>query len=242
MKKVLIIIPLLVVILLFTRAFVWELFHVPSSSMKPNLLPGDYILVDKTISFDDLNYGDVVVFYHDSGDGKRVYVKRLIAKPGDTFEIQKGQFLLNGVAWKNIPVEPKIKSKDNPCEVVLQKDPAERQQLGLPALSYSRGYRRQDYVIAIPPKGKAFWQAIDDRKPLVNSEKWEVPKNSFFVLGDNLSHSRDSRFYGFVKIEDFIGRAESIGFSLSKEKYSCGTQILDWADIYLRRSREGLTL
>lgn len=140
MKKILIgfFVFLLVttIIFLIVWSFVFELFYVPSSSMKPTLLPGDYIGVHKSIDVNTLDYGDVIVFYHALKDQKEPHVKRILAKAGDKIEYKNEQLFLNNKQIQTIAVEAKMKNHQKPCDVILKQDPPERAQWALPPLSY----------------------------------------------------------------------------------------------------------
>jgi signal peptidase I len=99
-----------VILALFVRAFIFQAFKIPTGSMEPNLLIGDHLLVDKQVFSPTLGWiedvlfakreirrGDVLVFKFPE-DPTRDFIKRVIALPGETFEIQDKQVLINGVA------------------------------------------------------------------------------------------------------------------------------------------------
>ena len=99
-----------VILALFVRAFIFQAFKIPTGSMEPNLLIGDHLLVDKLIfsptlgRFEDfilakrpIARGDVLVFKFPE-DPTRDFIKRVIGLPGETFEIQDKQVLINGKA------------------------------------------------------------------------------------------------------------------------------------------------
>ena len=98
-----------VILALFVRAFIFQAFKIPTGSMEPNLLIGDHLLVDKQVFSPTLGWiedvffakrqirrGDVLVFKFPE-DPTRDFIKRVIALPGETFEIQDKQVLINGV-------------------------------------------------------------------------------------------------------------------------------------------------
>jgi len=166
------------IIAFFVRSFFIQAFKIPSSSMEPTLLIGDHLLVNRLsyvvkVPFTDIvifdldkpERGDVIVFRYPV-DRSKDFIKRVIAREGDTVEIKDKTIYVNG---KNM------------------KDPW--------------GHYLQTPVIPgyLSPK---------DNLPPV-----KVPKDSYFVMGDNRDNSLDSRFWGFVKKEDLVGKAFILYFS-----------------------------
>ncbi|MEI8131504.1 MAG: signal peptidase I [Leptolinea sp.] len=140
---------LLAIVLYFMIDFVVARVRVENVSMKPTLLPGEFLLVNKlTYKFSGMSRGDIVVFHYPPQPSED-YIKRLIGLPGDTVEINNGKILVN----KQPLTEP--------------------------------------YIMANPTyKGE-----------------WQVPSGSIFVLGDNRNSSSDSHIWGFVPIENIMGKA-----------------------------------
>jgi signal peptidase I len=156
------------------RSFVVQAFKIPTGSMRPTLLEGDLILVNKFIygarvPFTDARLpalaepqrGDIIVFIF-PGDRKKDFIKRLVGLPGDAVEIKRGTIYIN----------------DKP---VLDA-----------AFSQRYYYNRGDYAM--------------------ENKKISVPKDSYFVLGDNSGSSMDSRYWGFVPKKDLLGKAMIIYF------------------------------
>lgn len=79
----------------FIRAHIMQAFRIPSGAMMPTLLSGDHILVDKTISGEEVRKGDLIVFRFPK-DPNKSFLKRVIGLPGDTIEIRKKQLIING--------------------------------------------------------------------------------------------------------------------------------------------------
>ena len=116
-----------IILALFVRAFVFQAFKIPTGSMEPNLLIGDHLLVDKLVFSPSLGFledallakraiarGDVLVFKFPE-DPTRDFIKRVIGLPGETFEIQDKQVLINGTAIEEKYahfLEPPIKKTD----------------------------------------------------------------------------------------------------------------------------------
>lgn len=195
------------------RAFVIEAYRVPTSSMAPTLLAGDWMLVSKTSSgrrwlraasawplSGELKRGDVIVFVApataepDGGSGRSRLVKRIVGMPGDTVLMRAGELLVNGVAMQwHEAANASVRSRRELPRI----DPAFAAQSAY-ALSASRFGR----VPAVPTE--------DEWGPLL------VPSDSLFVVGDNRRWSRDSRYWGPVARAKVIGRPRFVYFSLDE--------------------------
>jgi len=194
--------PVLLLVLVF-RGFIFEPFRVPSNSMMPTLLTGDFILVNKfdyglrlpllnskIIDFSKPDRGDVIVFRypnyeHSAGYSGVDFIKRVVALPGDTISYEKDQLTVNGetVDYRKIGAYKGVASGK--------------------AMS---GYRHIREIIN---------EAAHDilLHPLGNSRelsKTTVPEGHYFVMGDNRPHSSDSRFWGYVPESYILGKAIGI--------------------------------
>jgi len=151
------------------RTFLVQAFKIPTGSMRPTLIEGDIILVNKLIygakvpfidftlpALGEPQRGDVVVFVYPE-DPKKDFVKRLIAFEDESVEIRDGTVYIN----------------DKP---LLE-----------PVFNRIYYYNRGDYG--------------QENKRII------VPKDSFFVLGDNSASSQDSRYWGFVPKKNILGKA-----------------------------------
>ncbi|MEQ1498920.1 MAG: signal peptidase I [Novosphingobium sp.] len=208
------------------RSFIFAPFYIPSESMLPRLVNGDYLLLakwpygfsgrslpfglpllpEKRILASDPERGDVVVFKAPA-HFEQDWIKRVIGLPGDTVQMKGGQLWLNNVAI------PKVKIAD--FEVAVSPNTrcyAERYTVkradGAEVCSYPRftetlpGGRSYDVLDLINNYPK------DDTDPVI------VPEGHVFLMGDNRDNSEDSRFpadpaggIGLVPIDNLLGRA-----------------------------------
>jgi signal peptidase I len=195
--------PVIVIVLLL-RSFLYEPFRIPSDSMMPTLVQGDFIFVNKwryglrlpvanleVFSIGAPARGDVVVFRKPS-DPSLVLIKRLVGLPGDTIRVIGLQVYVNGTPFRIDPGE-------------LYSGPKNEQY------PFSR-------VGAEQFDGVKHAVMLDPVRPGMDGE-WRVPVGHFFMMGDNRNNSRDSRFpdVGFVPRENLIGRAEAIWLSFNPE-------------------------
>lgn len=170
---------------------------IPSGSMRPNLLEGDVVFVNRLAydlkipltdvvlaHLDDPKRGDIVTFTSPA-DGKRL-IKRLIALPGDKVEMRNKQLLING----------------EPADYALLAVGRETITEGrsLPAVQVSEKVAGKQRVI----------QWLPDLHRATDFAAMTVPADSFMMLGDNRDNSVDSRYIGLVPRNVLIGRAERI--------------------------------
>jgi signal peptidase I len=179
---------------------------VPSGSMKPTILEGDLVLVNKLAydlkvpftlwrlaAWDDPARGDIVVFFSPY-DGKRL-VKRVIAWPGDTLEMRDNTLLLNGRAmdYEALDVEPFSKEIHEDAQAVIARE---------------RAAQGPHLVMALPSRG-----ARRSFPPVT------VPTGKYFVMGDSRDNSFDSRYFGFVERKQIVGRSKRVLLSFDKNHY-----------------------
>jgi signal peptidase I len=196
--------PVILAVLIL-RSFVVEPFRIPSESMLPTLLKGDFILVNKFaygLRLPVLNTklvgngqparGDVVVFRYPL-EPAVAYIKRVVGLPGDRLEYRGNQLFVNG---QPAPLTP------------LSSDPAES------------GYRQFDerlsqvsHRIQMLANGRwglaGFWSGLQPRRAPDGTVGWEyqVPAGHYFVMGDNRDNSSDSRVWGPLPEQNLIGKA-----------------------------------
>ena len=209
---------------LILRSFLYEPFQIPSGSMMPTLLDGDFILVNK------YNYGlkdpvtrskffengapergDVVVFKYPE-DPRIDYIKRVIGLPGDRVIYRNKQLF----------IKPACKESDEKCPEftpVLQtligkyEGPDSESDMNqfvseLP----NRSHKVMNNSQVLPRTRHYYPQAG------TGSDEFLVPENSYFVMGDNRDNSLDGRFWGFVPEENLVGEAVAIWMSFDFER------------------------
>ena len=223
-------------IALVLRVVLFQPFTIPSESMEPTLLKGDYIIVSKfaygwsrhsiplspPIGHGRLfgrqpHRGDIIVFKLPRDDGKTDYIKRLIGLPGDRVQVIKGHVSVNGVPLERVPAAPGVEQTafGAPFPVARFKETL--------------------------PSGKSFTiNSYGSDGPADNTGVYVVPQNCYFMMGDNRDNSEDSRFdpgdippgasscpwnrdvdrfispdlgVGFVPFDNLEGRADIILFS-----------------------------
>ena len=203
-------------IALIIRSFFAEPFNIPSGSMKPNLLVGDFIFVSKwtygyskhslpfsipiipSPIFRSLpNRGDIVVFKTPQ-DNRTDYIKRVIGLPGDKIRITNGEIIINN----NLIIRKKM---DDFIDINSLGD---KKRI--------RKYKEYFFDVEI--------EVLDimDNGMVDNTNLYTVPSNHFFVMGDNRDNSQDSRFtnvVGFIPIENLVGKAQFIFFSLENSRF-----------------------
>ncbi|HYH38384.1 MAG TPA: signal peptidase I [Azospirillum sp.] len=194
------------------RTFAYEPFNIPSGSMIPTLLIGDYLFVSKfsygyskhTVAFGLPLFegrvlgkvperGDVAVFKLPR-DNKTDYIKRVVGLPGDTVQMVGGVLHINGKPVQRDRIEDYV-AKDG---------------LG-------RETRAAQYMETLPNGRKHRIIEETDHGALDDTPLYRVPENHLFMMGDNRDNSLDSRvpsMVGYVPVENVVGRAEFLFFSL----------------------------
>ena len=206
---------LLIAILI--RSLIIQPFYIPSSSMEPTLLVGDRIFVSKfsygyskhsfpfSPNFSNNRFfskkpkqGDLVVF-KTPADNRTDYIKRLIGMPGDEIQFIKGDLYINGnkVKRKLTKILEPIRCGDFLLET--------------------------NTFIETLPNGTEYQTSYNKKGTLQNTEKYKVPKDHYFLMGDNRDCSKDSRFLnevGYVNQLNLVGKAKIIFFSNDTKKSS----------------------
>ena len=205
------------IIALIIRSFLFQPFYIPSSSMEPNLLIGDRLFVSKysygysrhSLPFSPKIYnkrifakmpkrGDVVVF-KTPVDNRTDYIKRLIGLPGDTIQIIDKNLYLNDVQIKRKETE-NLANINCGAEVV-----------------------NTIFFEETLPSKKKYITVYRNDGTMINTDKFIVPDNHYFFMGDNRDCSKDSRFLtsvGYVNFNNLVGKAQLIFFSNDIKKGS----------------------
>jgi signal peptidase I len=205
------------IIALIIRSFLFQPFYIPSSSMEPNLLIGDRLFVSKysygysrhSLPFSPKIYnkrvltklpdrGDVIVF-KTPADNRTDYIKRLIGLPGDTIQIIDSNLYLNNAKVKKDKIEylTNINCGNKIINAIFFKETL--------------------------PNGKKYITVYRNNGTMMNTDKYTVPDNHYFFMGDNRDCSKDSRFLssvGYVNINNLVGKAQLIFFSNEKKRGS----------------------
>ncbi|HEX3412653.1 MAG TPA: signal peptidase I [Stellaceae bacterium] len=200
-----------VLIALVVRTVAYEPFNIPSGSMVPTLLVGDYLFVSKfsygysryslplglplfsgRIFFHSPERGDVVVFKLPT-DNSTDYIKRVIGLPGDHIQMKNGILFINGQPVPRKRIEDYLYQEGNGAVIPLAQ-----------------------YIETLPNGVQHRIIEMSDNGPLDNTQEYVVPPGDFFMMGDNRDNSQDSRVLsavGYVPAENLIGKAQFIFFS-----------------------------
>ena len=192
------------------RSFFFQPFYIPSSSMEPNLLIGDRLFVSKfsygysrhSFPFSPKFFkgrffdnkpkrGDIIVFKTPS-DNRTDYIKRLIGLPGDIVQIINKDLYLNNkkIVKKKTSNSIKINCGNESLESVFFEETL--------------------------PNGTKYLAVYRKNGTMMNTDKFIVPDNHYFFMGDNRDCSRDSRFLssvGYVNFNNLVGKAQIVFFS-----------------------------
>ncbi|WP_295164528.1 signal peptidase I [uncultured Buchnera sp.] len=234
-------------IVLIIRSFIYEPFQIPSGSMMPTLLIGDFILVEKfsygikepitnktLIRINSPQRGDIVVFKHPKNNID--YIKRIIGLPGDKIQYdinkKKLKVCINYINQKNCKNKLFIKYSKTELSNFFQKiylfnenKPEEERiynSIYFKKVEEQINDLKHNILIldGIKSKKNDYYHQPDMPKLI-----WIVPKNKYFMMGDNRDNSLDSRYWGFVPEENLLGKAIKIWMSFEKKENEWPTGI-----------------
>ncbi|MBI5380625.1 MAG: signal peptidase I [Opitutae bacterium] len=197
---------LLLIVVSPLKSAVLDWNWVPSGSMKPTIVEGDLVMVNKLaydlkVPFTTTHLatwahparGDIAVFFSPQ-DGTRL-VKRVVGLPGDTIELKNEVLYINGQAQRYAPLDPAPFMSD------IFEDPT-------PNVAMEQLADRAHYVMALPHRG-----AMRSFGPVV------VGEGKYFMLGDSRDNSYDSRYFGAVDRQAIVGRASYVLVSFDTSRY-----------------------
>ena len=205
-----------ILIALVVRTVAYEPFNIPSGSMIPTLLVGDYLFVSKfsygysrfslpfglplfsgrIVELHHPQRGDVAVFKLPT-DTSTDYIKRIVGLPGDKIQVIHGNLFINGQMVPRRQVDDYVYQEGGAVVLMHQFIESLPRGPGEPPLEHP--------IIKIGDDG-----------PLDNTAVYEVPPGDYFAMGDNRDNSQDSRVMsvvGFIPAENLVGRAEFLFFS-----------------------------
>ena len=203
--------PIFLVVLLL-RAFLVEPFRIPSGSMMPTLLVGDFILVNKftygirlpvtktkVIDNNEPQRGDIVVFRWPVNP-RLDYIKRLVAVPGDKVRYQNKVLYING---EPMPIQP-----------VGPYTPVGSGMRALGSFEGRENLKGVEHSVLINPLSPDFSPSCT----FLGYQEVEVPQGKYLMVGDNRDDSNDGRCWGFVPEENLVGKAFFVWFSWDWER------------------------
>lgn len=235
--------PILAAITIF-RSFLFEPFQIPSGSMMPTMLVGDFILVQKysygvhdpiwrseMIETGAPQRGDIAVFKYPL-DERLDYIKRVVGLPGDRIVYRNKQLAVQPSCER----EPENCKKLTPIELEATEQ-GTYSHMGMPLITANEQLGDVNHEIlvnpAIPDLAERFYA-----QPGTRTGEWIVPEGKYFMVGDNRDNSTDSRFWGFVDEQQLVGKAVFIWTSFV---YNDGqiSWLPDWVPVDIRFSRIG---
>ncbi|WP_063655440.1 signal peptidase I [Aliivibrio fischeri] len=207
-------------IVLVLRSFIYEPFQIPSGSMMPTLLVGDFILVEKfsygikdpvwrsqLVETGKPERGDIVVFKYPPQPNID-YIKRVVGEPGDTVIYSSS---------KQLCVKPKGEGQCKIIPLTNMKD-SEFMQDRTNLVQYTEQLAKDTtHDILVNPMRS---DRVSMYQPRPGYNEWVVPEGNYFVMGDNRDNSADSRYWGFVPEANLVGKAVGIWISFEFDRGS----------------------
>jgi signal peptidase I len=213
-------------IVLVVRSFIFEPFRIPSDSMMPTLLDGDFIAVNKfayglrlpvlnqkIIPLGEPQRGDVVVFRYPP-DPAINYIKRLVGLPGDRVQVQDDQLIVNG---SQVKFEEENRYSDG-CYLNMRIATEQLGEHRHQTLSCrTPGSLVAEPVASCSRKIERSYQCAEQGDALLGDSgdfpEVTVPPGHYLMIGDNRDNSQDGRYWGFVPEANLVGKATRIWFN-----------------------------
>ena len=208
-----------IALVLILRSFLYEPFQIPSGSMMPTLLDGDFILVNKFnyglrdpvkrhkfFEVGEPQRGDAVVFKYPR-DPRIDYIKRVIGLPGDRIIYRNKSLYIKQACQESDAVCPDYVQIVNTFTKKYQGPDAEIGLNQFDAVMFDKTHTILKDENTLPRTGHYFQQTGTAQ------DEFLVPTGHYFVMGDNRDNSLDGRFWGFVPEENLVGQAVAIWMS-----------------------------
>ena len=203
------------------RSFLFEPFRIPSGSMIPTLLVGDFILVNKfaygirlpiinrkVIDVADPQRGDVMVFRYPE-DTRVDYIKRIVGVPGDVVTYRDKRLTING---QDVPMREKGEYLDIDAGADFVASQRYASQTGDHAHDILVRLQQPTILLSQVRQFEFFGQC----KYRHDGFECKVPADHYFMMGDNRDASSDSRYWGFVPDENIVGKAFMIWWNFGR--------------------------
>ncbi|PAW12022.1 signal peptidase I [Vibrio sp. V1B] len=222
---------------LVLRSFIYEPFQIPSGSMMPTLLVGDFILVEKyayglkdpvwrhqLVETGKPERGDIVVFKYPPQPNID-YIKRVVGLPGDTIRYSSD---------KQVCIQSQ---GDSVCKPVKLSNVEESPfiQNGIPLIQMNEKLGEVEHQILVNPLAR---DRVQNYQPRPGVNEWVVPQGQYFVMGDNRDNSADSRYWGFVPEANLVGKAVAIWISFEFDR-GADSVLPSWIPTGVRFNRVG---
>ena len=219
--------PVLLVVFLL-RSFAYEPFRIPSASMMPTLLRGDFVLVEKfrygirnpftnnvIYPTSQVKRGDIVVFKYPENTNID-YIKRIIGLPGDTVRYDRGTFYVRPAGATEFT---RLDAQKDEVQPYLERDEVYPSEYGIVGTENLLGYKHKIMHDAGVLPRESFYEQPGGVVLGNEYGEWTVPEGQYFAIGDNREHSRDSRFWGFVPDSYVVGRAVCIWMNFTTDGF-----------------------
>ncbi len=222
---------------LVLRSFIYEPFQIPSGSMMPTLLVGDFILVEKyayglkdpvwrtqLVETGKPERGDIVVFKYPPQPSVD-YIKRVVGLPGDIVRYSSD---------KQLCVQNQGESACKPVKLSNVEE-SQFSSNGIPMIQLDEKLGNVEHNILVNPLVR---NRVEQYFPRSGTTEWVVPQGQYFVMGDNRDNSADSRYWGFVPEANLVGKAVAIWISFEFDR-GADSVLPSWIPTGVRFNRIG---